>query len=69
MIFEYKNNLYIFKDNNIEKNILFLKIKEKFNFKDDYILNILNIYFNMKNLKCKYNKNTELKINNIINNI
>ena len=45
----YDNSIHIFEKNNIEMNILFLKLKSFYpNYSNDKIQSILNLYFSKK---------------------
>ena len=56
----YDNSIHIFEKNNIEMNILFLKLKSFYpNYSNDKIQSILNLYFSKKYYGCEY-----VKLNN-----
>ena len=63
MYIVYSNNIHIFKENNIEINILFLKLKDKYpSYKDEKINSIINLYFSKKYYGCEYDCKTEQDI-------
>ena len=65
----FDNNIFFFKSNDIEKNLLYLKLKKKFNLDDTKIHSIINIYLPKTRLKCVYDKNIENIVYTYINEI
>lgn len=65
----YRNNIYFFKDDDFEKNIMYLKLKEKYNLDDTKTNYIVNTYISKKRYKCSYSTETEKMIYNYINEI
>ena len=55
----YKNNIYFFKTDDIEKNMLFLKLKENYNLDDKKINAYIDLYLSKKRYSCSYNKETD----------
>ena len=55
----YKNNIYFFKTDDIEKNMLFLKLKENHNLDDKKIKAYIDLYISKKRYNCTYNKETD----------
>jgi hypothetical protein len=61
------NTIHIFKENNIDKNILILKTQEKYpNFSTDKVLSIINLYYSIKKYGCVYSSKIEQEILNYI---
>lgn len=48
----YKNNIYFFKNNDLEMNILFLETKEKYNLDDKFTESIVKLYMSKKRYNC-----------------
>lgn len=65
----FDNNVYFF-ENNIEDNILFLKLQKKNPDKSsDEIKSIVKLYNSMTNYKCRYSTKLENMVMNCINNL
>tara|TARA_B110000495_G_C22888740_1_gene518334 strand:- start:213 stop:419 length:207 start_codon:yes stop_codon:yes gene_type:complete len=64
----YRDNIiHIFKDKNIDKNILFIKTTDKFpHFSTDKVLSIINLYYSIKKYGCVYSDKIEQEIFNYI---
>ena len=65
----YNNKFYFFSDNDFEKNIIFIKLKEKFNFDNHKINSITNFYISKKRYNCNYDDSTEKMMYTYINEI
>lgn len=65
----FNNKIFFFKSNDIEKNILYIKLKQKFNFDDTKIQSIIHIYLSKTRLKCVYDKNIENIVSTYMNEI
>lgn len=65
----FNNKIFFFKSNDIEKNILYIKLKQKFNFDDTKIQSIIHIYLSKTRLKCVYDKNIEHIVSTYMNEI
>ena len=65
----FNNKIFFFKSNDIEKNILYIKLKQKFNFDDTKIQSIINIYLSKTRLNCVYDKNIEHIVSTYMNEI
>jgi len=64
----YKNNIYFFKNNDLEMNILFLETKEKYNLDDKFTESIVKLYISKKRYNCSYSEETESIIRKYFNN-
>jgi len=63
MYLYFDNTIYIFNENNIDKNILFLNLKKKYpTFKEDKINSIIDLYYGITKYKCKYDPTLENQI-------
>ena len=59
----YNNSIHIFDNNNINHNMLFLKLKTKYpTFSLDKLNSIINMYNSIKTCKCRYEPTIEQKI-------
>lgn len=65
----YNNKIYFFDNNDLEKNVIFLKLKDRFNLDDKETKSIIDLYISKKRYKCNYSNNTEKMIYNYINEI
>ena len=55
----YKNNIYFFKNDDMEKNVLFLKTKDRHKLADTFTESIVHLYLSKKRYGCSYSKQTE----------
>ena len=61
----YNNSIHIFDNNNINNNMLFLKLKTKYpNFSLDKLNSIIDMYNSIETSKCTYDSVIENKIKN-----
>ena len=65
----YNNIIYFFQNNDYEKNIIYLKLKNKYGFDDTKTNSIVNLYISKKRCNCTYSDNIEKMICNYINEI
>ena len=63
----YNNRIYFFKEDDYEKNILFLKIRDKFNLDNIKCHSIVDLVLSKKRYGCKYSDEIEKIICNYIN--
>ena len=55
----YKNNIYFFKNDDMEKNVLFLKTRDNHKLKNTFTDSIVNLYLSKKRYGCSYSTQTE----------
>lgn len=55
----YKNNIYFFKNDDMEKNVLFLETRDRHKLEDAFTESIVNLYLSKKRYDCSYSKQTE----------
>jgi hypothetical protein len=55
----YKNNIFFFKNNDIEKNVLFLETRDRHKLEDLFTESIVNLYLSKKRYGCSYSTQTE----------
>lgn len=61
------NMIHIFKETNIDKNILILKTQEKYpHFSKDKVLSIINLYISIKKYGCVYSDKVNQEVLNYI---
>ena len=68
MYLMYNDTIHIFQNNNLELNILFLKLKQTYpSYSKDQINALLNLYFSKKNYGCEYSYKVEKQLEKIFN--
>ena len=55
----YENNIYFFKTNDTEKNVLFLETIDRHKLTDTFAESIVNLYISEKRYGCSYSTQTE----------
>lgn len=66
MYIHYKNMIYMYDNNDFEKNILISKLRFHTNLILIQIESIVNLYLCMKRLKCRYDIKIETYVNTMI---
>jgi hypothetical protein len=66
MYIHYKNTIYMYDNNDFEKNILISKLRFHTNLILIQIESIVNLYLCMKRLKCRYDIKIETYVNTMI---
>ena len=69
MYIHYKNTIYMYNDNDYEKNILVSKLRFHTSLTLIKIESIVNLYLCMKRLKCRYDTKLETYVNTMISSI
>ena len=55
----YKNNIYFFKTNDTENDVLFLETRYRHRLEDMFTESIVNLYLSKKRYGCSYSTQTE----------